>query len=223
MKNIFKLCATAALVITVTSSAFAADSTDLKVQGTLIMGSCTPSLPSDGVVDFGKIPVDSLSATDVNQLGQKEITLTMTCTSPTKMSWSTMDDRTDSVINTHPEIDGRVFSPYGLGFTADNVPIGSYSIRADNNGEVMIDGAPGQASLSDDNNSNWILVSTGGADMAPGGIRSFTFSDSEANPVAFTTASDVLVVGAAIQDTTTLGIADDTPLDGQATISVKYL
>lgn len=226
MKAIFKLCAAAALVVSTANSAFAADTTILKVQGTLIMGSCTPSLPSDGVVDFGAIPVDSLSDTAVNQLGQKDITLTLTCTSPTKVAWSVIDDRSDSVIDTQPEVDtqpGTPLTEFGLGKTADGVKLGSYIVSARNNGQAIIDGIAGVLSFSEDNGSTWTLGSNGGVYFHPDGNRLITFSNAQDEPVAFKVASDQLTVGASVQNTTTLAITDDTPLDGQATISLKYL
>ncbi|MBE8219292.1 DUF1120 domain-containing protein, partial [Leptospira borgpetersenii serovar Ballum] len=61
------------------SAAHATDSVDLNVKGTLVNGSCTPSLENGGVVDFGHIPVGNLSKTDINQLGKRNIVLTVTC------------------------------------------------------------------------------------------------------------------------------------------------
>jgi hypothetical protein len=43
------------------------------------------------------------------------------------------------------------------------------------------------------------------------------------DPLAFQTATFPLVTSLAIQDTTTLAITDDTQLDGQVTISLRYL
>ncbi|HAS0830477.1 TPA: hypothetical protein I3292_000385, partial [Enterobacter cloacae subsp. cloacae] len=43
------------------------------------------------------------------------------------------------------------------------------------------------------------------------------------DPLAFQTATFPLVTSLAIQNTTTLSITDDTRLDGQLTISLKYL
>ncbi|MNB62450.1 hypothetical protein D3C81_28990 [compost metagenome] len=229
MKTIFKYCAAAALVISTAHSAFAADTAVLKVQGTLIMGSCTPSLPSDGVVDFGAIPVDSLSNSVVNQLGQKDITLTLTCTSPTKVAWSIADDRADSVVDTAPQIDTHPASPdteFGLGKTADNVDLGSYAVIARDNpttGDVMIDGAVGKIALSSDEGANWTPGNGAGINLHSDGTRILTFSDDLGSPVPFEVATQHLTVGAAVQDSKTLAITDDTPLDGQATISVKYL
>ncbi|MBL5884001.1 DUF1120 domain-containing protein [Lelliottia aquatilis] len=224
MKNIFKFCAAAALVISTANSAFAADTADLKVQGTLIMGSCTPSLSSGGVVDYGSLPIASLSDTAVNQLGDKDITLTLSCTSPTKVAWTTMDDKSSSVVDTGPKVAEAVTSPaneFGLGETADHVKLGSYGLVA-NYEKVTVDSAPGHLADSVDNGATW-AAEVSDVYNHPDGSRLITFADTLGNPVEITTATDVLTVGASIQDTTTLAITDDTPLDGQATISVKYL
>lgn len=224
MKNIFKLGAVAVLVISAANAAFAADTAELKVQGTLIMGSCTPSLPSDGVVDYGSMPVDSLDASAVNQLGDKDITLTLSCTSPTKVGYTVVDDRKEYVVDTGPEVLGFVTSPaneFGLGETADHVKLGSYGLLAEGN-SAMVDGVAGHLAASNDNGQTW-TPGPGAINLYPDGTRMITFADSEGNPIPVTTASNALTVGAAIQDTTTLAISDDTDLDGQATISVKYL
>jgi hypothetical protein len=42
-------------------------------------------------------------------------------------------------------------------------------------------------------------------------------------PLAFQTATFPLTTSLAIQNTTTLAITDDTKLDGQLTISLRYL
>lgn len=224
MKNIFKFCAAAALVISTANSAFAADTADLKVQGTLIMGSCTPSLSSGGVVDYGSLPIASLSDTAVTQLGDKDITLTLSCTSPTKVAWMTMDDKSSSVVDTAPKVGNAVTTAtneFGLGETADHVKLGSYGLVA-NYEQVTVDSAPGHLADSGDNGATWV-AEVGDVYNHPDGSRLITFADTEGNPVEITTATDVLTVGASIQNTTTLAITDDTPLDGQATISVKYL
>ncbi|POZ15139.1 hypothetical protein C3Z09_15775 [Lelliottia aquatilis] len=227
MKTIFKFCAAAVLVISTANSAFAADTADLKVQGTLIMGSCTPTLSSGGVVDFGKISVGSLNTADVNQLGTKEITLTLTCKSPTKVAWVATDDRSDSVVDTKP-VTGTEAAPFttdefGLGKTVGGVKLGSYALLAANKEEPVVDGAQGHVGFSDDDAATWTAGSGAGTYSHGDGSRLITFVDTTGIPVAFTTASDILRVGASIQDSTTLAITDDTPLDGQATISVKYL
>lgn len=228
MKTIFKYCAVAAFVVSTAHSAFAAETADLKVQGSLILGSCTPSLPEDGVVDYGKFSVNSLSNTDINQLGQKETTLTITCDSPTKVAWTIVDDRADTVVDTQPIINGKpaiVASEFGLGNTnaTSGVGLGSYAVVVANNGQAVVDTATGSVTVSEDSGTTWATGSNGGIYGHPDGSRLLSFGDKDGNPIAFTSGSALLQIGTSIQDTTTLAITDDTPLDGQATISLKYL
>ena len=94
-----KVLLATALSLCVTS-AFAADpSAVLKVKGTLTNAACTPVLSNGGTVDYGTINLGSLNASAVNQLGQKNIDLTINCTAATKVSWNMVDDRVDSNAN----------------------------------------------------------------------------------------------------------------------------
>ncbi|HAY7232994.1 DUF1120 domain-containing protein [Enterobacter sp. Acro-832] len=225
MKKIVKICATAALVLSYANSTFAANqSTDLKVQGTLTMGSCTPTLSSGGVVDYGKLSIATLDASAVNQMGEHDITLSLTCVSPTKVGFSVVDDRTDSVADTAPSINGFNAKPsqeFGLGKTAGGVNLGSFAMLPYSDSDhTFIDDKPGSLTVSWDKGAHW-LPSTGFVNND--GSEIVSFADANGAPVALTTASDVIGVNAAIQDTTTLAITDDTSLDGQATISVVYL
>ncbi len=66
-----KMILAGAVIMALAGTAQAADSVDLNVKGTLVNGSCTPSLENGGVVDFGHIPLGNLSKTETNSLGQK--------------------------------------------------------------------------------------------------------------------------------------------------------
>jgi type 1 fimbria pilin len=90
-----KILLATALSLCVTS-AFAAETAVMKVQGTLTNSACTPELSNGGVVDYGIIRLGELSATDVNQLGQKNIDLTINCTVETRVGWSMMDDQSST-------------------------------------------------------------------------------------------------------------------------------
>ncbi len=69
----------------------------LKVTGQLVVGGCTPELSGGGVVDYGTIRLATLSATDVNQLGTKDVSL-ISLVVCNKAAWTITDDRAD----THP-------------------------------------------------------------------------------------------------------------------------
>lgn len=227
MKKVL-LATTLALCV---NSAFAADPTAvLKVKGVLTNAACTPELSNGGVVDYGFIRLGSLSASAsaANQLGQKNIDLTINCTAATKVSWNMIDDRSSS--NANLTVENALFtgaslkSPsqtYGVGKTSSDVNIGSYSmfVKVDS---VLADGNVVDPVYQQNGGTTW-TKSTNGSTQSDN-YRNFTVATAGTlEPLAFQTATFPLVTSLAIQDTTTLAITDDTPLDGQITISLKYL
>ncbi|HIF6298706.1 TPA: DUF1120 domain-containing protein [Klebsiella michiganensis] len=211
------------------SSAFAAETAVLKVKGTLTNAACTPELSNGGVVDYGNIRLGDLSATENNQLGMKDVSLTIQCTAPTKVSWNLIDDRADSVANIPVEdssfVGGSIRSGnqiYGVGKVGD-VNIGNYALF------VKLDSVTADGKAADSistqlyaDGSTWaksLLGTTQGDNM-----RDFTVAKpGTLEPVAFQTAVFPMATSLAIRDTTTLAIKDDTQLDGQLTISLRYL
>lgn len=210
------------------NSALAASSTVLKVKGVLTNAACTPSLGNGGVVDYGVIHLADLSATEVNQLGHKDIDLTISCTAPTKVSWNLVDDREQSSANVVVE-DGTFTGQsmaimgylYGVGTTAEGEKIGNYSlfIKADS---VEADGKVVDPISQLEGYPNW-TKRVNGATMGYNAMNITVAAVGSLEPLAFQTATFPLVTSLAIKDTTTLAITDDTQLDGQITISLKYL
>ncbi|QLR44896.1 DUF1120 domain-containing protein [Enterobacter sp. RHBSTW-00994] len=210
------------------NSALAASSTVLKVKGVLTNAACTPSLGNGGVVDYGVIHLADLSATEVNQLGHKDIDLTISCTAPTKVSWNLVDDREQSSANVVVE-DGTFTGQsmaimgylYGVGTTAEGEKIGNYSlfIKADS---VEADGKVVDPISQLGGYPNW-TKRVNGATMGYNAMNITVAAVGSLEPLAFQTATFPLVTSLAIKDTTTLAITDDTQLDGQITISLKYL
>jgi hypothetical protein len=220
----------ASLIAATAASSYAAETTTLKVQGKIITAACTPNLSNGGVVDFGAISLGELSATDVTQLGQKNITLSITCDSAAKVAWTTSDDRNDSLNNIEivnaDAIGGNTAeaaAQYGLGKTAEGVNIGAYAVTV-NVPSVTADGAAKDA-ISTDDGTVWSKSATGSMLNGNGGfIRNMTVAESGSlAPVAFTQASFPLLVTAAVDNSTNLAITDETILDGQTTISLVYL
>lgn len=210
------------------NSALAASSTVLKVKGVLTNAACTPLLGNGGVVDYGVIHLADLSATEVNQLGHKDIDLTISCTAPTKVSWNLVDDREQSSANVVVE-DGTFTGQsmaimgylYGVGTTAEGEKIGNYSlfIKADS---VEADGKVVDPISQLEGYPNW-TKRVNGATMGYNAMNITVAAVGSLEPLAFQTATFPLVTSLAIKDTTTLAITDDTQLDGQITISLKYL
>ena len=210
----------AILAMSATSAIAANPSAVLKVKGTLTNAACTPTLSNGGVVDYGIINLGMLSATQVNQLGQKDIDLTINCTSPTKVSWNLVDERSSS--NANLVVENATFNgislqsidqTYGVG-KAGEVNIGSYSLFIKNN-SVTADGNNVDNIIVDyyDLGGTW-RNNTNGTTVG---------SSYSVEPLAFKTATFPMETSLAIQNTSTLAITDDTPLDGQLTISLRYL
>ncbi|EOX3827599.1 MULTISPECIES: DUF1120 domain-containing protein [Enterobacter] len=224
-----KVLLATALSLCVTS-AFAADpSAVLKVKGTLTNAACTPVLSNGGTVDYGTINLGDLSATATNQLGQKNIDLTINCTAATKVSWNMVDDRVDSNANltvANGQFGGGsqgsgTGQTYGVGKTEGGVNIGTYAmfVKADS---VTADGAAADPIYQQNATGNWTKTTNGSTQGSH--IRDFTVaSTGTLDPLAFQTATFPLVTSLAVQNTATLAITDDTQLDGQLTISLRYL
>ena len=210
------------------SSAIAAPTAVLKVKGVLTNSACSPTLSNSGVVDYGTVHLSDLSDSAVNQLGQKTIDLTIACDAATKVSWNLVDDRVDSraglTVDNGNATSGAVSAAnqtYGVGMTAGNVAIGNYSLFV-NVGSVVADTSTVDTIAMDGNNNTW----TKSTDGVTEGLnnRDITVATSGSlEPLAFTSATFPLVTSLAIQDTKTLAITDDTNLDGQVTISLRYL
>lgn len=211
------------------NSAFAADTAVMKVQGNLTNSSCTPELSNGGTVDYGTISLAGLSATDINQLGKRDFTLTITCVTPTKIAFSTTDDRNGTaplvkVINGRngggDVVDGDKL--FGVNKTAGGVNIGNYSIYV-NETSMQIDGKRGIFVYSSDNGSSWANLGVGEILYNRNRISTVAASAQNVAPLAFSTAVIPMTTALAIQGTDTLAITDDTPIDGQATFTLIYL
>lgn len=227
-----KLLIATSVVIGLSASAQAVESTAvLKLTGVLTNGACIPELSDGGVVDFGTKAVSDLLPTETNQLGYKDITLTIQCLAPAKVGWTATDNHADSVTSltiksaTFGNQDNRI--PYyqlGLGKTAGGINIGSYGLSMDINNSTA-DGIKTRM-VSSNSTSPDVWTITGNEFVAltntfPS-INTYTVGD-ENGPVAFTTATFPIRVAAAIQGTDTLAITDNTTLDGQATFTLVYL
>lgn len=209
------------------SSAFAADTAVLKVKGTLTNAACTPEISNGGVVDYGSIALASLSSTDVNQLGRRDFSVTINCSSPSKVGFTVVDDRSGTAPNIlvkNGSFTGNdIVQPvnlFGLNKTAGNVNIGNYSmfVKTDS---VVADGTTVSAIYSDDNGVSWSDV---GNLMQNNASQVVTVAATgQTTPLAFSQLVVPMAVSTAVQNTATLAITDDTNLDGQATFTLKYL
>ncbi|EFC57784.1 MULTISPECIES: DUF1120 domain-containing protein [Enterobacter] len=224
------LVATAISMAMSVTAAHAADTAVLKVQGKLTNASCTPTLSNGGIVDYGTIRLGELNATATNQLGERDSSLTITCSSPTKVGWSITDDRTDSVSpNVNVKVLGDLIYPtegiaMGLGKTTGGVAIGNWAlyVAAAN---VTADGEHATLVKKADAQSPWENATIAPVlNAANHTVMSVILPEATTpDPMAFTQVVYPLKTSVAIDKTSRLAITDDTQLDGQATITLTYL
>ncbi|MBP8540935.1 MULTISPECIES: DUF1120 domain-containing protein [unclassified Citrobacter] len=214
------------------SAAHAADTATLKVAGRLTNAACTPTMSDAGVADYGKIYLGNLSATATNQLGQKNITLSINCTAATKVAWRFMDNRAGTrplgIEVANADVSGAATTDSvrtnGFGKTAGGVKLGGWALYVDlpnlkANG-VAVDFLEGDNTLT----HAWQKSTTGAVKNTSGNEFWYsTATTGSLEALAITNAVFPLVVSAAVQNTATLAITDDTPLDGEATITLAYL
>ncbi|EBW7589057.1 hypothetical protein DQE12_12550 [Salmonella enterica subsp. salamae serovar Sofia] len=229
MKKI--LVATAVAAVLASSAANAASTALLKVTGLLSVAACTPTLSGGGTVNYNRIHLADLDATGTNQLGTKNITLTITCPAATKAGWTITDDQADThpgasviTINNADVANGSISDTsesYGVGETAGGVKIGAYSIFTDIN-FVTADGVKADVISGNAVSPTWQKSTTGVIKNGNAEVMTVATAGST-DPLAFTTAVFPLKTSLAIQGTSVLAVTDDTDLNGQATITVKYL
>jgi len=216
-------------------SSMAADNVDLKVTGVLVNGACTPTLDGGGVVNFGNIPLGNLSPTATNQLGSRNINLTITCDQTMPIGFTTVDNRLSSLQSltiSKGYANGRdstdAVNQFGLGTTAGGVKIGAYALTVMVDG-VTADGTPADYISggfgNDTSGRNWQKATFGAtSNGSPGFVQALSAAATGTLvPVAAKVFFYPLKISAAIQSTNALAITSNTNLDGDATISLVYL
>lgn len=218
-----KIILAGALALT-TSAAFAEPTAILKVQGTLTNSACSVTLGNGGVIDYGYVRLGNLSATENNELGKKSIPVSITCDAPTKVGFTMQDNHSDSNRKISVPYDNGtsgavIYFNYGIGQTSEGVNIGDYTIWQTNN---IADGNAVDPIIQ---NHDWGTARWQKATMP----RSDGFSTSTVaavgslEPIAISDYTFDLNINTMIADTTTLAITDDTPIEGQATMTLVYL
>ncbi|EPF0315808.1 DUF1120 domain-containing protein [Enterobacter chuandaensis] len=230
----------ATLIAMASSAALADSSVVMKVQGKMNNASCTPQLSNGGSIDFGTIALDQLSPTQTNQMGHKDMSLTINCPSATKVAWSIADNKEDSnaandlsssefYIRDAKDNGGDVFgagTTYGVGTTAAGDKIGAYAISTRVN-DITANGIPAQAIYAPAyTNSNgeymWRNLSSGVIANGNAEIQTVT-KPGYNSPLAITNVVFPFKVSLAIVNTDRLSTTDEAQLSGETTITLVYL
>ncbi|MEI9703898.1 DUF1120 domain-containing protein [Enterobacter cloacae] len=207
-----------------TTSVFASGTAVMQVKGTLTNAACTAELGNGGIIDYGYIRLGELSETSNNEIGQKQIPVTINCTAPTKVGFSITDNRADSNAQLPVDLEGSTnetekYYTYGVGMTNDGKKIGNYGMWMT---DVTVDGKTADSIAQ---NQDWPSTSWEKAIIPRSDAYStVTFAETGTiTPMAITIANFNFVTNLVIGDTSTLAITDDTALDGQNTMTLVYL
>ncbi|MCM3608217.1 DUF1120 domain-containing protein [Cupriavidus pauculus] len=210
------------MLATACSGAFAAESADLAVKGVIRPSACSVVLSNNGTVDYGTISAKSLSATDVNKLPDRDVTMTINCEAATKVAFTVADNRAGTASWILGDVDPEAGDamPYGLG-AVDGKNLGVYGIQA-RVADASADGAPVADVVYADNFPTGSLSGYGNY-LLPGAVVSWSDAAGGA-PHAYTTISQVLRIVGALNSTADLpSLTSNVELDGSATVSLKYL
>lgn len=205
------------LLISATPKVLAASAVDLSVKGLITPVACTPSLSNNGLVDYGKISRQDLSADKRTQLRDQLLDLRLQCNGPARFALLMRDNRDGSAI-----VNSEIY--YGLNHDNSGNKIGLYSLSFDP-ASTVVDEWP--QVYRTDSTTGGVAWSLSSSHSIPIGARSYLgFTDvagSSAGPIGIQSLSSRVTVETVIAPTSELDLSADVRLDGSATLDVVYL
>ncbi|MCJ7957091.1 MULTISPECIES: DUF1120 domain-containing protein [unclassified Pseudomonas] len=194
-------------LMAVIPQAFASSATDLRITGLITPSACLPNLSSGGVVDHGRLTVKDLDPQLPTRLETVNLQLEVTCEAETLFTLTTVDNRSGTSA-IHP-------ASHGLGRVNDDQMLGSVAFSVL---DAVADNVPVRTLLS----------SNGGADWRPStylghaGLTAFAAADNLNAPIAVKVLTARLSAFTTLVKGTDLNLVDEMPIDGHATLQVKY-
>ncbi|CCG88533.1 DUF1120 domain-containing protein [Erwinia piriflorinigrans] len=230
MKTVNSIIALA--LMAATSTMVQAESIDVKVIGTIAPVACTPTISGGGIIDYGNIPTNTLSATDYTLLAEKQLDFAITCEAPVKLALKATNGRPGTLAGVTESASGFGNAPLkgffgstgsvgvaGLGLSSEK-KIGGYGLRID-----------AASSTADGKKVDTIQRISGGrwANTQLGSVmaisdRELTWAEvGTITPVSFTNMTGKLGVQAYINKTSELDLTQPIDLDGLSTLELVYL
>jgi len=206
MKTLNALFAT--FLLTGSSAVFAASSVDLTVRGLITPSACEPTLAGGGNVEIGKISAKDLKADENTLLQDQVLQLTVTCDGATLMAIEPKDNRAGSA----SEIDDSTF---GLGLVNSTEKLGFFQMTLQS---AVGDGVELGPIASRDGGLTWTRLMF----LINNGITSVANTTTVA-PVPVQSLVADLLIAPAIAPASSLTLTEEVPIDGSATLTVKYL
>ncbi|CAI0770467.1 DUF1120 domain-containing protein [Serratia quinivorans] len=216
------------------SSAFAADSVDLKVIGTITPVACTPTLSGGGTVDYGTIKADTLKADAYTVLPIKSLDFSITCDGRTKVAVQAINGRIGSVAGVTEGVTGGAVTPVAfpdlhgstgaVGLGLDGVAkIGGYGLTINPTSITADSIAVDAITWSGAGSTAWTKSTTGSIYNNVLGRRLSWAATGTLIPVTFKNMAAKLDVQAFINKTSELDITKPIKLDGLTTLELIYL
>ncbi|MGY2362924.1 DUF1120 domain-containing protein [Pseudomonas azotoformans] len=188
-------------------SAFAASNTDLNVSGTITPSACAPVLSNGGVIDHGKMTSKDLQPASPTRLEPAQMHLEVLCEGETFFTLTTVDNRAGtSAINPRH---------HGLGLTTEREKLGSVAFSLFN---PIADDQPVKVITSSNGGANWAASIYLGHEA----LTSFAALNGPNTPIAMRKLEAQLRAFTIIVPATDLTLLDEVPIDGQATLQLKY-
>lgn len=205
MSNIRNLLAIA--LMAGAGNAVAVSSVDLSVKGSITPSACTPVLSNGGNIDHGKISAKDLKPTLPTTVRVSLLSMEVTCDATTLFAMRPIDNRAA----TSPSIYN-----FGLGLINDNQKLGWFWMTLEN---PVADDIPVRLITSWDG-STW---STDNAFWYASLWAGFAAADDVTQPIAIQKLTAQIRVRTTINPANSLDLSNEVPIDGSATVEVKYL
>ncbi|MGE8177321.1 DUF1120 domain-containing protein [Pseudomonas fluorescens] len=220
-------------VLASTSLPALAESVDLRVVGSITPVACTPTISGGGVVDYGVIYPNTLSATAFTALPVKDVDIFIVCEAPASVALRSRSSRAGTVagatengnkVATSPV---KLFDTDGLGVVglgmAGTKKIGGVAFSIDP-ASVMLDGIAAESLSKTWGQVDWSKNEKSKFLFDPQWTRMFTWSKKgEATPAKFTTMSGKVSAQAYINKTSELDMTKPINIDGMISLEMVYL
>ncbi|CAI1574170.1 DUF1120 domain-containing protein [Serratia proteamaculans] len=233
MKKTLLATTLATITLISASSAFAADTVDLSVGGTIAPVACVPTLSSSGTLDYGDIKAGTLKTDEYTLLPVKTLDFSMTCDGKTKVAVSAVNGRPGTAAGATndganggyaiiPPIIGSNIPVAGLGLTG-TAKIGGYTLKINSIAEKTQPNSFGitRPLLS----ASWRTLGLNTTMYAVSTQIQFSVGTNYSTkiPVAVKTLTAMIDVQSYINKASALNITQPIKLDGLTTLELTYL
>jgi hypothetical protein len=205
MKKYLAILSATAL-IGVAPYALANSTTELTVTGLITPAACVPELSNGGIVEHGKVSAKDLKQTTETLLARHTLQFRVLCDSATLYTLKPIDNRPNT------GHDGDLF---GLGKINGDQKLGGFQGLIRN---AIADNVPATVLNSRNNGDTWVQTSY----MRPTTINAFGSPADPTTPIAIKELLADLQISTYIARADSLDLTAEAPINGSATLEIKY-